>query len=407
MEIKTRVSDVEQEKALNALNRHGRVVYCTFQDSVFNACVPKVHHGQVLHQAYVTGFDVGVYVVSNLSRNLGGTITQLVFITFTTSIKRTHASKVKKIAEPLLGWMYNENLIRRGYCMDTDFPDWFPMDSQRVIRSRCPLWFAAYRKIADIHHGPMLPLNLFKQSVQFVYNKGKGGLDKATELEERIRPRLNVSFESKYIVRLINAIVVNLWRVHQAFEIRPIITESELSVKRIRCRLYEMPIQDFAYELGTSLLIVLFMETATTKSIPTNDGLIPSDQHNQEMLGIISNMKSRNNLPLKRNTVRQFDYEPLKKLRLYQSSIINHALVSNKDGSNNTPKCIRRRCALCSSTTNKRDTSYQCTICCVPLCMTVINSGDSKSCFEKWHTLQELRREQLRRRSILAQKRNK
>jgi hypothetical protein len=54
----------------------------------------------------------------------------------------------------------------------------------------------------------MPPLNLFKLASQFVYNKGKGGLDKGTEQEARIRPKVKVAFETKYILRMVSAVVM-------------------------------------------------------------------------------------------------------------------------------------------------------------------------------------------------------
>lgn len=155
------------------------------------------------------------------------------FITTFNAIKESHECRIKKYAEPLLWWMYTREILIRGYCTVDDYPDWISVDARHVIQSRSRLWFAMYQQIALSSLGPMLPVNLFKQSIQFIYNKGKKGMDKATELEERIRHGLCLCFERKYIIRLINAIEVNSWSVHQALEIRPMLTARDLHVQQI------------------------------------------------------------------------------------------------------------------------------------------------------------------------------
>eukprot|EP00957_Ditylum_brightwellii_P102627 7821371-Ditylum_brightwellii.AAC.2 len=49
----------------DAVAVHGTHVQCTFNNAAFKKCVPLEHRTQVIHQAFVCGFKVGVYVVSN------------------------------------------------------------------------------------------------------------------------------------------------------------------------------------------------------------------------------------------------------------------------------------------------------------------------------------------------------
>jgi hypothetical protein len=84
---------------------------------------------------------------------------------------------------------------------------------KKILKSRCELWYAYYKKLKGDRTGPscflpMPPLILFKLASRFVYNKGKGGLDNGTEQEARIRPKVKVAFETKYILRMVSAVVM-------------------------------------------------------------------------------------------------------------------------------------------------------------------------------------------------------
>ncbi|KAG7370170.1 hypothetical protein IV203_027916 [Nitzschia inconspicua] len=69
---------------------------------------------------------------------------------------------------------------------------------------------------------PTKPLLLYKHSAQHRYNKQKPGLDMNTELSDKVAFNSKGSFESKYVFRMMDAILVNAWRAHQAvFDIAP------------------------------------------------------------------------------------------------------------------------------------------------------------------------------------------
>ena len=61
----------------------------------------------------------------------------------------------------------------------------------------------------------------------------------------------------------------------------------------------------------------------------------------------------------------------------------------------------RRSCQLCASTKNNRDTFWECDICKVPLCNTPHGGTRGKICFQAWHTVEDLEREQTIRRMKL------
>ena len=94
------------------------------------------------------------------------------------------------------------------------------------------LWLTVYRKILD-DKKPFEPLKLFKYAPIVMYNKAKGGVDKATELEERVQCNYKSYYETKYIFRMLVACVVNAWRVWQAIQIKDHL-QGTITLKQIR-----------------------------------------------------------------------------------------------------------------------------------------------------------------------------
>ena len=69
IEIKTRVKPATIAKAETARAEYEQVVWCYFWDDTFNKCVPAENRHQVLHQAAVTKFAVGVFVTAKSEEN--------------------------------------------------------------------------------------------------------------------------------------------------------------------------------------------------------------------------------------------------------------------------------------------------------------------------------------------------
>ena len=114
----------------------------------------------------------------------------------------------------------------------------------------------------------------------------------------------------------------------------------------------------------------------------------------EQDLQIVQKLKDTGTWPLKRNRVQQFHVGELKRMRL--SSVINH-----QPGKND----VRKACVLCSTTQHKRDTVWKCTVCEVPLCMKPLSKHGGKSCYMKWHEVQNLKQKQTRHSEMLAGKR--
>ena len=402
VEIKTRVGDDSIRKATKAARDHGRVVNCAHNDEVFKKCVPSEHRSQVLHQAWVCGLDVGVYVVSKVANNQG-TLLQIVVATISQEAKANHESNLVAIARPLLGWIYNEVVLEKGFLEDEDFPAWLRNDEEckEIFKTRSKLFFAYYKKIkVDGSFQPLMPVNLFKHATQHAYNKGKPGLDKNTEHERTIKLQdAKVSFETKHILRLIDAITVNGWRAKQAVDVvKPMLeADSVPSTKQIKAKLWSSTLQDHKLQLAWDLLRELQlkrMNKDNTVAGPVVGTVGPTNHEALEITNALNELRAKNKFPVKRYRVQAFDEDNgtrkvLKKLRLHSSETIRHKSIpipvseQNKEG--------RKPCALCSKTSKglKRGTTRMCSVCEVALCRRTFGT-DGETCHSKWHTERNL-----------------
>lgn len=403
VEIKTRVGEKSKCTAMEALNEHGRVIFCAYDDETFKSCVPSEHRDQLLHQAAVTGLDHAVYVVSVVDDE-EGRVLQIVIANVFEHQRQEHINRLLTYTKPLLAWLHSDIPMERGYLIEDDFPPWVLPQQASILASRVKMWYAfmAYIRTDDGKYVPTRPLNLFKHAVQFLYNKGKGGLDKATELEERIRGGSKSSFETKYIRRMINAVVINAWRVGQANKLKPqLMMHDYTSLAKIRRQLWDEGIQGFKTELAKNRLKALYHDTAFGPG-PIDTTCIQIQNNAREICTTLQNMKRRNTFPVRRSRVEAFSAGFLKQMRLHQSQYFCHSVVSWS-----ASKQKRKPCTLCSIGTKKRDSSYHCKICMVSLCITPLNLTSKYSCFDVWHSCADLLRENKRRNRVLLESRNK
>ena len=149
-----------------------------------------------------------------------------------------------------------------------------------------------------------------------------------------IRPRLKTCFESKYIVRMINAIVVNAWRLDQSYMVRYDLMHGGLTFAQIRRKLQKCnTVQDYNHNLGLQLLKTLSLEMVANREAYHTEAMA------EQELQIAQKLKVTGTWPLKRNRVQQFHEGELKRMRL--SSVINHQ-PGKKD--------VQKACVLCSTT---------------------------------------------------------
>ena len=97
---------------------------------------------------------------------------------------------------------------------------------------------------------------LMKSAAQSVYNSLKGGLDANTQQYRAICPKLKTSFECKFIIRMLLAIVTNSWRAMSLLQNGPDILESKLHYHQIRKLLSNKSetLSDFNFNLGKQLI---------------------------------------------------------------------------------------------------------------------------------------------------------
>ena len=238
-----------------------------------------------------------------------------------------------------------------------------------------------------------------------MYNKGKGGLHKSTEQEGLIRAKTQTCFETKYILRLINAIVINSWRFSQGIALKETLLNdyASLSVQQIRRKLYDMSLADYTATLAEQLLQKLTKERVSILPSPTQGSLREQavvDAYEQEIINTIRGLEMAGKWSVVRFKIRAFSEGSLNKLRLHQSSSICHEINSFnvKHG-----RKMRAACALCFAKGKvRRDSCFYCSICQVPLCIIPFKNGSAdNTCFKKWHTVSDLKREHTRRKQQL------
>ena len=105
---------------------------------------------------------------------------------------------------------------------------------------------------------PTFPIKVYKHAEQFLYKKGKPGLDKNTELSERLRLTGNLKFEVKYLLRLFDALLINTWRCIQAHNVVSTFSRRGIgelpNIAALRRQFRDMTIYDFAFDFALKYL---------------------------------------------------------------------------------------------------------------------------------------------------------
>lgn len=244
---------------------------------------------------------------------------------------------------------------------------------------------------------------------------------------------------------MINANVTNAWKIEQALLIRDDLVNGNLTMTQIRRRMQELTVQNFVGELAVAMLKHLYLQRTVNDIGDLNVPCSKSTECDAEFAGYIGHLMQKGKWPLKRKRVEQYHEGILKRFRLHYSSQVQHKMlylptfgqrskeIEKKRKSEGTDEIqgetedpddeadasklkgtelkrdrikwqhTRRACALCSSTGIKRETMFECESCQVPLCNKPLSSAQlgSKSCFEKWHSVEDLKRERSRRQRAL------
>ena len=93
-----------------------------------------------------------------------GSIVQIVVITFSPEVVSTHMKSLLNVTRPLIGWIYYQDIIAKGYLVDKDFPKWIDNEARTILKSRCRLFYAHYKKIkTGSAFQPTQPLKLYNK----------------------------------------------------------------------------------------------------------------------------------------------------------------------------------------------------------------------------------------------------
>lgn len=226
---------------------------------------------------------------------------------------------------------------------------------------------------------------------------------------------VKVCFEATYILCLLVAIIIALWRERQANTIvRPFVSQHNREkndgkdplLQKMRRQLWRMPLDGFVFDSGIEIFkflqsksyldiaVLLFQQTATSEE--------DSNQQSQSKVidaGLdqyIQMLKQKNKWPIATGRLEQFHRkDELCQLRRHVSVWFPHNLVpapwvSKIKGGVEVMVQQRLRCALFVKDMVGCQTSKICGTCEVPLCTTVMKGEDKNatSHFALWHSCQ-------------------
>ena len=391
------------ERAVQLTSTH---VQCVFGDSEFTTCVPRANRKQLMHEVFVSGVTWAVFIVSKIVNGVSSII-QTVIIEYPEDSIQQYADVIVPRARTLIGWMHAPAVTERGYLFTGHFPNWVVSSQRKLLTSRYKL-IAAFRKRSNL-----TPVRNVKSSFIYRYNHGKWGLDKWSEAAISVLPT-GVPMEVKYIFCLLAGPLVNLWRVEQGTNIiRPFANNyrskhgpgSYPSLEQLRRQLWAMKWDDFIYKFTCQVLGDLQKmgrDALLANYSPTSQRLIRSlrqsncDESREKGVSetdtsIQSVIETQSKWPPQRERVRNFNKEELTRVRLYSSKTFMHTVSSGK----------KRKCTLCHVSRNvSRNTSYECKVCKVPLCIKP-HVGMLDSCFVMWHTHENLEEARAAQREAL------
>ena len=167
---------------------------------------------------------------------------------------------IHNVGDCMLGWIWNTEYFRRGYVDDTIFPPWVTTLQKGIIKSRIRLWIAHTHYVNDNNGNCVRPIRMYKHSSQFIYNKGKGGLDLGSEFEQKVRTPDKLSFKRKYVIRILDTVITNGWRIEQGSKVllpylRKLYDKNEnITLKQLRIKLHSFPLENYINSASIELI---------------------------------------------------------------------------------------------------------------------------------------------------------
>ena len=155
VEIKTKVAPSSLGRAVSLMSAD--VLFCDIGDEMFQKYVPREHMAQVIHQIFVLGFRIAVYVVS--AETL---ILYTVVIRCSQTMLWACENVLISTAGPIVRWAYEDSV---------SIPGFVATERRPTVSSRNSFW-----RTIDYHvkgRGSFVPHKLFKHASQSFYSKDK------------------------------------------------------------------------------------------------------------------------------------------------------------------------------------------------------------------------------------------
>jgi hypothetical protein len=210
VEVKTRTTEttIQAAEALaeKYKNKEGDI-WAEVEDDVWNELVPKDHSDQVILQMIVSGCITCCYLCSRpgMERQKGRILYQVV----AKICQELMSEKLRKLYET------TKDILEPFFICDNidvlcrQLPTNLSKSDLEVIKTRWPFFQKFWSTILPKRDCGMVPVNLFKSSYQSLYNSLKGGLDANTQQYVSIQPNVSVTFEQKYLIRMLLAGITN------------------------------------------------------------------------------------------------------------------------------------------------------------------------------------------------------
>lgn len=158
---------------------------------------------EVLHHMDVCRVNLGVYVCeSEVS------ILLCVVVYCDAAHIRVLNEELVVIRQTYTQWAYREERI---------IPIFADASDVATISSKLPFWNVINTYV--LTNGPMRPVRLFRNSLQAIYSRAKGGVDVATQFRSRLNDgSLHVPWEPKIVLYFMKTLLVKgliAWKIQQ------------------------------------------------------------------------------------------------------------------------------------------------------------------------------------------------
>ena len=260
--------------------------------------------------------------------------------------------------------------------------------------------------------GPLFPVGMVNHGGNFLYNRTKWGVDKGTESFLKISGNEKISLEAKYVLRLFDGVVGNGWHVELGRTVViPFVKKYKEkndgkipSIESIRKKCESLTLDDFVFQASIEWLKQI--ERERNGDIRAYFGIAPgvatpprirasrtaSVNASDDVRSMLMEQRQKD-WPVTRNRVKRFSEGVLRKIRLHVNVGVQHNIMRISQ-----PKT----CALCYSSKNvQRKVTTKCSICEVTLC-TMPRPPSNTSCWEAWHSSNNLVAEAKARADALA-----